>query len=233
MKKKLLLWILLMIGIASGCASVDSRTQKDIQDMTAANIEMRKEIVSLTAKSNEEEAKIAALERARNTLKANIADLEHEKSVLKAEVAASESEKNKLKTEIAALTGENKNLKSMLAAKEEKPAEKPVRKEIETKAKAAERLNAGFRIKVLTGTGQLSSANTLAKRLNELGYKVAKIDRAPRSNFTTDTVYYTQDAEKKAKEIAARIGKKTLTKPITWPTDLDVDADIIIVTGKQ
>jgi chromosome segregation ATPase len=233
MKKTVFLSILMIACIVSGCASLDGSTQKDIQDMTAANIEMRKEVISLIAKSNEAEAKIAELERERNTLKANIADLERERNALKVEITASEHEKNTLKTEITTLAGENKTLKSSLALKEEKPAEKMIQREAETKAKAAEKLNAGFRIKVLTGTGQISSANNLAKRLNEMGYKVAKIDRAPRSNFSTDTVFYTQDAEKKAKEIAARIGKKTITKPITWPTDLDVDVDIIVVTGKQ
>jgi predicted nuclease with TOPRIM domain len=192
--------ILLTLLLVSGCSSLHSSCQKDIQELTTANVDLRKELADLTAKENEKRTQVETLER----------------------------ERNSLKVDIAALAEENKNLKSSMAVKEPAPAEKtgqPNAEQIGTLNKS----NKEFRIKVLTGTGKMQSARLLSKKITKMGYRVKKIDRAGRSNFTNDTVYYAQDAEKAAREMAERLGGKTIIKPLTWPTDFD----IIVVAGRQ
>lgn len=192
--------ILLILLLVSGCSSLQNSCQKDIQELTAANVDLRKELASLTAKENEERTQKDTLEKERNSLKADI----------------------------TALTEENKNLKDSIAAKETASGEKagqPNAKQVGT----IDKPNEEYRIKVLTGTGKMYSARLLSKKLTKMGYKVKKMDRASRTNFTGETVYYAQGAEKAAREMADRLGKETILKPLTWPTDFD----IIVVAGRK
>jgi len=49
-----------------------------------------------------------------------------------------------------------------------------------------------LKIKVLSGTGDLSSAKEMAKELEESGYKIKAVDFAPRSNFINNTIYFAE-----------------------------------------
>lgn len=84
-----------------------------------------------------------------------------------------------------------------------------------------------IRVKVLSGDGNIGSARQMARRLEEMGYQVAQVDFATRSNFTHDTVYFSKNAEDEAKRMVSSLGGKTIMREITWSSSFD----IIVVTG--
>jgi hypothetical protein len=73
-----------------------------------------------------------------------------------------------------------------------------------------------LKVKVLSGNGKLSSAREMSKKLIRMGYKVADIDLGPRKDFTINTIYFASDYQKEARLLAARLGSKTVCKPLTW-----------------
>jgi len=93
--------------------------------------------------------------------------------------------------------------------------------------KKAVKPTAGVKVKVLSGNGNIASAKMMAQRLEKMGYKIARIDFATRSNFAQDTVFFSKRAEDEAKQVAANLGGKTAMRPITWSSTYD----IIVVTG--
>ena len=52
----------------------------------------------------------------------------------------------------------------------------------------------GLKIKVLSGDGNISTARSLSKQLKQMGHKNVPIDYAPRSDFKTNTIYYSKNA---------------------------------------
>jgi cell division protein FtsB len=79
-----------------------------------------------------------------------------------------------------------------------------------------------IRLKVLSGNGKMSSAKKMAKRLTKLGYKVEVVGMATTPDYITDTVYYKSGFEKKATDMAKKIGVRAITKPTTWSTVFDI-----------
>jgi chromosome segregation ATPase len=86
-----------------------------------------------------------------------------------------------------------------------------------------------LKMKVLSGDGNLSSAQEMAKKLRSMGYSIRAVDLAPQSNFSRDTVYFTSRSHQQAKRLLSRLGSNAILKPLTWPSDFD----LIIVTGKN
>ncbi len=115
------------------------------------------------------------------------------------------------------------------ALKESKPVKAPkqiARREPAERKPPAQKVLA---IKVLAGDGNIASARSLSKRLGKMGYRVKLIDKAPRSDFDTTTVYYGSDHRAAAETMAKRLGGGIATRPLTWSSAFD----IIIVTGRQ
>ena len=119
---------------------------------------------------------------------------------------------------------------------EEKIAESPKEKDAATPQVATaqpvpEKKDTGLksiRLKVLSGNGKMSSAKKMAGRLTKLGYKVEVVGMATTPDYVTDTVYYKPGFEKKAADMAKKLGGKTITKPISWSSVFDV----IVVAGR-
>lgn len=86
-----------------------------------------------------------------------------------------------------------------------------------------------LKIKVLAGDGKMASATRMSKKLRSIGYRVVKIDRAPRSNFKVHTVYYGPSRQPAAVSLVKRLGKGATVKPLDWPSAFD----IIVVTGRR
>jgi len=85
-----------------------------------------------------------------------------------------------------------------------------------------------FKIKVLSGDGDLNSAKEIAKKLRSIGYKIKLIDQAPRSNFLRNTVFFAPRFQNKAKQLASRLDGNTISKALSWSSVFD----LIVVTGK-
>ena len=86
-----------------------------------------------------------------------------------------------------------------------------------------------IKIKVLSGDGDYSSAKKMEKKLRDMGYEIKLIDKSPRSNFLQNTVYFASKFQNEAKQLASRLGGKTIFKPLTWSSIYD----LIVVTGKN
>jgi cell division protein FtsB len=86
-----------------------------------------------------------------------------------------------------------------------------------------------FKIKVLTGDGDYTSAKKMEKRLRDMGYEIQLIDKSPRSNFIHNTVYFAPKFQSEAKQLASRLGSNTIFKPLTWSSVFD----LIVVTGSN
>lgn len=85
----------------------------------------------------------------------------------------------------------------------------------------------GLKIKVLSGNGNLDSAKSLAEKLRGMGYGVQMIDRAPRSDFDSTTIYFAPNREDEAGHLMFNMGGNPILKPLSWPTTFD----LIVVTG--
>jgi hypothetical protein len=86
-----------------------------------------------------------------------------------------------------------------------------------------------LKIKVLGGDGTLVSANKMAVRLQEMGYRVEVIQLAPTANFSKNTVFYKQNVKDEAEDLVARMGGNTISKVLTWESIFD----LVVVTGKS
>ena len=85
------------------------------------------------------------------------------------------------------------------------------------------------KIKVLSGTGKLIAALDCAKQLKQQGYRIDRIDLAPRADFSRDMVFFASDSQDEGRRLAAILGSNTVVKPLSWQSIFD----IIIVAGRK
>ncbi len=208
--------IIIAVFLFSGCASLkclDGSCERQIKELTVTSDEMKREMSRLEAENKEKEKSAAAKQE-------EIAKLQSEKAALNTQVRDLQEEFQKMKKE---------REEKAAAIKSETITEKQSAQKAEAAAVAGKEAAAKLRIKVLSGDGKLASARKMARVIEKSGLKVEIVDLAPRSNFNADTVYYTVDAEKEAKEIAQSLGEKTQLKQMTWSSAFN----IIAVTGKK
>lgn len=154
---------------------------------------------------------------------------------LKNNAIQNENEIKKLNRETAGLKQENRALKEdkrkLEAALTERETPKPAPPPAPAPAPAAAETHRGvekLKIKVLGGDGKLRSANQMATRLREMGYKIQLIHLAPTSNFTRNTIFYAAEFKDEGKDLASRLGGTAVAKALTWASAFD----LIVVTGK-
>lgn len=85
------------------------------------------------------------------------------------------------------------------------------------------------KIKVLAGDGNIASARSLSKRLGKMGYPVKLIDKAPRSDFKVNTIYFAPGYQTTAATLVKKLDGSAVSKPLSWPSVFG----IIIVTGRE
>ena len=135
-----------------------------------------------------------------------------------------------LNKEIEALREENRKIMSEGLLLERKLTQLQGQKErVAHERKAPPEDIGSLKIKVLSGDGNLASAQEMAKKLGSMGYKIKVVDLAPQSSFSRDTVYFTSKSHQQAKRLLSRLGGNAVLKPLTWPSVFD----LIIVTGKN
>ena len=191
--------------VLSGCMVEQSVYQKKVDEADS----LGKEVVSLQQQNK-------ALAEENEQLRQQVQKLgaEKQESAGTAESAATAVPPEKEAPEVA----------------EEKIAEPPKEKTAETPQVAPaqpvpEKRDTGLksiRLKVLSGNGKMSSAKKMAGRLTKLGYKVEVVGMATTPDYATDTVYYKPGFEKKASDMAKKLGGRTMTKPISWSSVFDI-----------
>jgi hypothetical protein len=208
-----------------GCAGID-QPDRDVKAKPMAQ--------ATQGKKNE-----AWIEKER--LRLENAELQRQIAVLNAEnqriIREHENKMARLKTlnqllnkEIEALREQNRGTMSENLLVKRKQSEPKGRKELATHEQEESGADVGaLKIKVLSGDGNLASAQEMAKRLGRMGYKIKAIDLAPQSSFLRDTVYFTSRSHLQAKRLLSRLGSNAILKPLTWRSVFD----LIIVTGKN
>lgn len=86
-----------------------------------------------------------------------------------------------------------------------------------------------LKIKVLSGDGNIRSAKQMASRLKKMGYHVKRVDFAPKSTFSKNTLFFAAGTRKQAEALSRRLGGSTVLKPLSWSSIFD----IIVVTGRS
>lgn len=161
--------------------------------------------------------KIARLERENQALKEQVEELSRQLESVSEGVH-----------EVQKIEGETRrmvlNIEQQMQERQAEEAET-----VEETSLQEERVVRPPRIKVLSGTKGLTAARTLVRKLMDAGYAVEKMDRAPRTNFKSNVVYFGQDFEGEAKSIVEALGGRTSIRPMTWPSIFD----IIVVAGRR
>jgi len=163
-----------------------------------------------------------------------LADLNKELDALKKEVQElkeeAQMEEEEAGTEEGSLTGQAGTVTEKQIQEEviESKTEKKKTTEEQPAIQGKEVDLKTLKVKVLSGNGKLSSAREMSKKLIRMGYKIEDIDLAPRKDFTVNTIYFASNYQKEAQHLAARLGGKTISKPMTWSSNFH-----IIVVGVQ
>ena len=170
------------------------------------NVELQRQIAALNTENRrivrENENKMARLKTLNQLLNKEIEALKEENQTVA-------SESLLLKSKLTQLEGQKERV-----AHEQKESQEDI---------------GSLKIKVLSGDGNLASAQEMAKKLGSMGYKIKVIDLAPQSSFSRDTVYFTSKSHRQAKRLLSRLGDNAVLKPLTWPSVFD----LIVVTGKN
>ncbi|MCX5837419.1 MAG: LytR C-terminal domain-containing protein [Deltaproteobacteria bacterium] len=207
---------LILVCLLSGCGVFryfDGSSDEEVKKFSISKKELQKEVEHLQS-GNEALQKVVLQQQSR------IEKFEEKDKTQLMAVSERQTRIESLEKEKNDLLEENKELKAAVAIKEVALVEE--RTQEKTQTAAAKEL----RIKVLAGSGGLPAARTMSKKLQDLGYKVERLDRASTTHIKSDTVYHAKDSEKEAKEMAGRLGKETVVKPMTWSSIFD----IIVVT---
>ena len=156
--------------------------------------------------------------------KASIAQLNEQVASLNKEITLLKAEVQKMKAGEAPPVSEEKGAAASETEKKEKVKEVDISKNDEVK-KPAEETPAveakatgikDIKIKVLSGNGKLATARQFSKKLIDMGYRVEDIGNASRADYKANTIYFASNFKKEAQSLAARLGDKTVVKPLTW-----------------
>jgi hypothetical protein len=179
-----------------------SMLRDQLDEMTERNIAVNDTIRDneLLLSSNEQDKSI--LQRNINTLQKKIVELETEAS--------------KPSTVIAAV--------SDIDTIQKMETKTPV--EVAAKVEAVKVRFKDVSIKVLSGDGNMTSAKSLSSKLKKHGFTIERIDLAPTSDFSKDTVFYAKKSVEDAKFVKEQLGKDAVMKPLTWKSKFD----LIVVT---
>ena len=147
---------------------------------------------------------------------ASIAQLNEQMAAVNKELTSLKSEVQKMKeAEAAAVseTGKKEQVKEVdISKRDEMKKSADEKQAVEEK----ETILKNLKVKVLSGNGKLPTARQMSKRLIAMGYKVEDIGTATRTDYEVNTIYFASDYKKEAQRLAARLGGKTIAKPLTW-----------------
>jgi len=153
--------------------------------------------------------------------KASIAQLNEQMASVNKELTLLKSQVQKMKeaeaaakdSSVASETGQKEQVKEVDISKREE-MKKPADEKQAVAGKETSLKN--LKVKVLSGNGKLPTARQMSKKLIGLGYRVEDIGTATRTDYTVNTIYFASDYKTEAQQMAARLGDKTIAKPLTW-----------------
>ncbi len=152
--------------------------------------------------------------------KASIAQLNEQMAAVNKELTLLKSEVQRMKeseaatkdSPVAGETGVSKEKEAAVSKRDEVKKSADERQAVEGRETSLKNL----KVKVLSGNGKLPSARQMSKKLVAMGYKVEEIGTANRMDYKVNTIYFASDYKTEAQSLAARLGGKTIAKPLTW-----------------
>jgi len=224
MTRSFLITFILCAGfVLHGCGAfeyVDGSSKDEIKKFKISKDEMWEELKKARNDNSQRKNQISALQEKNQRIKA---ENRIKTRLMKDQTGSLDEQIVTLKAENQWLNDENQVLLQKVASRQEEDGASASR------PYDLEKCLQGVKIKVLSGDGDLGSANEMAKRLREKGCAIELIHHASRSNFLQNTVYSTPECREKAKRIVSFLGGSTIYKQLTWPSVFD----IIVVTGKN
>jgi hypothetical protein len=204
-----LIALLAFVTVLAGClVTQDSYVKKEDEANT-----LSKTVAGLDQKNKELAARNEKLQAENNDLRKQAAEKDDLLQKKSEEIAKQDAKQAEMVNEVDRMKAQLS--KSREVAIEESPAAK---KEAGLKS---------IRLKVLSGDGKIDSARQMAKRIASMGYKVETVGMADNSDYPASTVYFAPKYNKEAKALARKLGKETITKPLSWKSVFS----IIVVTG--
>jgi hypothetical protein len=153
--------------------------------------------------------------------KASIAQLNEQMAAVNKELTLLKSEVQKMKeveaaakdSSVAGETGKKEQVKEVdISKRDEMKKSADEKQAVEGKVTSLKNL----KVKVLSGNGKLPTARQMSKKLIGMGYRVEDIGTATRTDYAVNTIYFASDYKTEAQRLAARLGGKTIAKPLTW-----------------
>ena len=186
----------------SGCAGLDISGRNTTEELQRSKASI--------AQLNEQ---IASMNKELTLLKSEVQKIKEAEAATKDSAVAGETGTSKEKEAAVSETGKKDQVKEVDISKRDEIKKSADEKQaVEGKETSLKNL----KVKVLSGNGKLPTARQMSKKLIGMGYRVADIGTASRTDYTVNTIYFASDYKEEAQRLAARLGGKTIAKPLTW-----------------
>jgi predicted RNase H-like nuclease (RuvC/YqgF family) len=216
MRARNLLPLLILGFVLFGCSAlktIDNSSEEEMRKFSASKDELWGDIKRLDAHNRNLETRVDEKERVISFLGKKNDELTKQTEDLKLEVQSLKQKEEAARRD---------NVMKMAVEEKKSSAEK--------RASEGKLSKLAVKIKVLAGHGRLQPATSMVARLSEMGYRVERIEYAPKAKiFPVHTVYFADGFRDTAKNIARNLGGKTIVKPLTWPSVFHV---IVVTRGK-
>ena len=186
----------------SGCAALDFSGRNTTEELQRSKASI--------AQLNEQ---MASVNKDLTLLKSQVQKMKEAETATKDSSVAGETGAPKEKEAAVSETGKKEQVKEVdISKRDEMKKSADEKQAVEGKETSIKRL----KIKVLSGNGKLPTARQMSKKLIEMGYRVGDIGTANRADYAVNTIYFASDYKTEAQRLAARLGGKTIAKPLTW-----------------
>jgi len=186
----------------SGCAALDFSGRNTTEELQRSKASI--------AQLNEQ---MASVNKDLTLLKSQVQKMKEAEAATKDSSVAGETGTPKEKEAAVSETGKKEQVKEVdISKRDEMKKSADEKQSVEGKETSPKSL----KIKVLSGNGKLPTARQMSKKLIEMGYRVGDIGTANRADYAVNTIYFASDYKTEAQRLAARLGGKTIAKPLTW-----------------
>lgn len=186
----------------SGCAALDFSGRNTTEELQRSKASI--------AQLNEQ---MASVNKDLTLLKSRVQKMKEAETATKDSSVAGETGTPKEKEAAVSETGKKEQVKEVdISKRDEMKKSADEKQAVEGKETSIKSL----KIKVLSGNGKLPTARQMSKKLIEMGYRVGDIGTATRADYAVNTIYFASDYKTEAQRLAARLGGKTIAKPLTW-----------------
>jgi LytR cell envelope-related transcriptional attenuator len=200
--RTLCIFTLVFCLVSSGCTALDYSGKNTAEELQRSKTSI--------AKLNEQ---MAAVNKELNLLKSEVQRMKEAEAAAKDSAAAGATGVSKEREAVVSEKGKKEEIKEVdITKRDETKKSADQGQAVEGRETSLKNL----KVKVLSGNGKLPTAKEMSKRLIAMGYKVEEIGTANRADYTVNTIYFASDYETEAKSLAARLGGKTIAKPLTW-----------------